>query len=375
MKRFLKLILGLTLMSSFSSCSNNSSSNNSTSNASSVNISEINIDNDFEVNSNILVAYFSKTNTTETIAKYVREETDADIFKIERKEDYPEQYTPTTEIAREEKNDNARPELKTYLSKGTLSKYKTIFLGFPIWWGSAPVPVLTFLNYYDFIDTTIYTFVTSASSSISGSTNDIKNNANGAIVIEGKWFSSNDKSGVTSWISTLNLNIKEEDKFADEKVLITYFSGTGNTKRIGVLIKQLIDGTIFEIEPKNPYTSEDLNYSNSESRVNKEHNDESLRDIELVKTTPDNFEDFTIVFIGYPIWWGIAAWPINNFVKNNDFTGKIIIPFATSVSSSLGSSVSLLQEMNNTGLYKQGQRFSSSDTLKTIKAFIDSIQL
>lgn len=368
MKRFLKLILGLTLMSSFSSCSNNSSSN-----ASSVNISEINIDNDFEVNSNILVAYFSKTNTTETIAKYVQEETDADIFKIERKEDYPEQYTPTTEIARDEKNNNVKPELKTYLSKDILSKYKTIFLGFPIWWGSAPVPVLTFLNYYDFIDTTIYTFVTSASSSISGSTNDIKNNANGAKIVEGKRFSANDKSGVTSWISTLNIN--GENKFANEKVLVSFFSGTGNTKRIGGLIQQLTDGTTFEIEPKNPYTSEDLNYSNSESRVNKEHNDESLRDIELVKTTPDNFKDYTVVFIGYPIWWGIAAWPINNFVKNNDFTGKIIIPFATSFSSGLGSSVSLLQEMNNTGLYKQGQRFSSSDTLKTIKAFIDSIQL
>lgn len=374
MKRFFKLFLGLTLMSSISSCSSGTilSSNLPQSNVS----NGSSADNDFHVSSNILVAFFSRTNTTETIAKYVQEETKADIFEIERKEAYPNDYNSTTEVARVEKNNDARPELKTYLPNDVVSQYKTIFLGFPIWWSSAPMPVLTFLNYYDFIGTTIYTFVTSGSSSISGSTPDVRSNAKGATVIEERRFNANDQSGVKSWISSLNLDIKEEtNKFADEKVLVTYFSASGNTKRIGGLIQQLTDANVFEVEPKIPYTSADLNYSNPDSRVSKEHDDPSLRNIELVKTTPDGFYDYTVVFIGYPIWWGIAAWPIYNFVKDNDFTNKTIIPFATSASSGLGNSATSLQQMNNTGTWTQGQRFSSSASLTTVKSFVDSIQL
>ncbi|MBM6691761.1 flavodoxin [Bifidobacterium pullorum subsp. saeculare] len=95
------------------------------------------------------------------------------------------------------------------------------------------------------------------------------------------------------------------------------------------------------------------------SRVNAEHEDESLRDIELVSSTVDNWDEYDTVFIGYPIWWGIAAWPVNAFVTANDFTGKTVIPFCTSSSSSIGDSGALLADMAGTGDWLGGERFPS----------------
>ena len=93
---------------------------------------------------------------------------------------------------------------------------------------------------------------------------------------------------------------------------------------------------MFELKPVDEYTEEDLNYNDSESHVCKEHDNEELQNVELTEVTPEGFENADIVFLGYPIWWGEAAWPVYNFVKDNDFTGKAIIPFCTSASSGLG---------------------------------------
>ena len=131
----------------------------------------------------------------------------------------------------------------------------------------------------------------------------------------------------------------------------------------------------FEITPVQTYTSDDLNWNNNNSRVSKEHNDESLRDVELTKVTPDNWESYDTVLIGYPIWWYIAAWPVNNFVKGNDFTGKTVIPFCTSASSGLGESGSLLQKMAGTGNWKEGQRFSSGASSSDVSKWVKSLNI
>lgn len=173
--------------------------------------SDVDIDNDFTATSNILVVYFSKTKTTESVALKIQELTNADIFEVERKEPYPEAYTPTTEVAKDEKEANARPELKTYLPKYVVASYDTIFVGFPIWWHTAPMPILSFLNFYDLDGKTIYTFCTAASSPITESTADIRDNAPGATVIEGKKFGRND-SGIAGWIESLELNKEQSDR-------------------------------------------------------------------------------------------------------------------------------------------------------------------
>ena len=83
-------------------------------------------------------------------------------------------------------------------------------------------------------------------------------------------------------------------------------------------------------------------------------------DVELVTTEVENWYSYDMVFIGYPIWWGIAAWPMNTFVENNDFTGKTVIPFCTSSSSGIGDSGTLLADLAGTGDWQEGMRFRSS---------------
>ena len=122
--------------------------------------------------------------------------------------------------------------------------------------------------------------------------------------------------------------------------------------------KYMVNYSKYEITPVEPYTSDDLNWTNSSSRVSREHDDESLRDIALTEITPADWDSYDTVLIGYPIWWGIAAWPVDNFVKGNDFTGKTVIPFCTSSSSGLGDSGNLLEEMAGTGDWQEGHRFS-----------------
>ena len=151
------------------------------------------------------------------------------------------------------------------------------------------------------------------------------------------------------------------------KVLVVYYSASGNTKRVAEDIAEAADGDLFEITPVTPYTSADLDWTTSGSRVNREHDNEALRDIALTQTTPANWDEYDTVFIGYPIWWGIAAWPVNNFVKDNDFSGKTVIPFATSSSSGMGQSGTLLEEMANGGTWQSGQRFSSGASSSTVR--------
>lgn len=159
------------------------------------------------------------------------------------------------------------------------------------------------------------------------------------------------------------------------KVLVVYYSASGNTKRVAEDTAEAADGDLFEITPAEPYTSDDLNWTNSDSRVSREHDDESLRDVPLTTTEVENWDDYDTVFIGYPIWWGIAAWPVDTFVKNNDFTGKTVIPFATSSSSGMGQSGTLLSEMAGTGDWQDGQRFSSGASQSDVADWVSGLGL
>ena len=157
--------------------------------------------------------------------------------------------------------------------------------------------------------------------------------------------------------------------------LVVYFSATGNTEEAAGYIAGLTGGDLFELEPVEPYTSEDLNYSDDNSRVSLEYADESLREVELVADTVENWDDYDTVFIGYPIWWGIAAWPVDNFIEANDFTGKTVIPFCTSASSGLGQSGELLAEMAGTGEWLEGQRFSSRVSEADVEEWLSTLGL
>ena len=158
------------------------------------------------------------------------------------------------------------------------------------------------------------------------------------------------------------------------KTLLVYYSAQNHTEAVAEKIAQNLGADIFEIVPTDEYTSEDLNWNDQNSRVTREYEDESLRDIELESTSVDNWDDYDTVLIGYPIWWGIAAWPVDTFVKASDFDGKTVIPFCTSSSSSLGQSGELLAEEANGGNWLEGHRFRSNPSDSDIKEWTDSIQ-
>lgn len=158
-------------------------------------------------------------------------------------------------------------------------------------------------------------------------------------------------------------------------VLVVYYSATGNTEAVANAIADATGGTLFELEPVEPYTEDDLNWTDDNSRVSVEHENEDQRNVELVSTTVENWDSYDTVFIGYPIWWGIAAWPVNSFVQNNDFTGKTVIPFCTSSSSDLGESGQLLAEMAGTGDWQEGQRFRSGVDDADVQDWVNSLGL
>lgn len=159
------------------------------------------------------------------------------------------------------------------------------------------------------------------------------------------------------------------------KILVVYYSASGTTKRVATAIADATGADLYEITPVEPYTRDDLNWTNSSSRVSREHDDESLRDIALTEITPTDWDSYDTVLIGYPIWWGIAAWPVDNFVKGNDFTGKTVIPFCTSSSSGLGDSGNLLEEMAGTGDWQEGHRFSSGASDADAADWVASLNL
>ena len=158
-------------------------------------------------------------------------------------------------------------------------------------------------------------------------------------------------------------------------MLVVYYSASGNTARVANDIAEAAGADVFEIIPAEPYTSDDLNWTNQSSRVSVEHDNPDARTVALASTEVPDWDSYTTVFIGYPIWWGIAAWPVDGFVSANDFTGKTVIPFATSSSSGMGESGTLLAQLAGTGDWQSGQRFSSGTSASDVQAWVSRLDL
>lgn len=159
------------------------------------------------------------------------------------------------------------------------------------------------------------------------------------------------------------------------KTLVVYYSATGNTENAASYIAEATGADVFELEPAEAYSDADLNYNDDSSRVVYEHDNPDARAVELVEDTVEDWESYDTVFIGYPIWWGIAAWPVDDFIKSNDFTGKTVIPFATSASSGFGESGELLEEMAGTGNWLEGERFSSGVSEEDVVEWVNGLEI
>lgn len=159
------------------------------------------------------------------------------------------------------------------------------------------------------------------------------------------------------------------------KVLVAYYSAQGHTRAVAERIAAQTGGDLFEIVPTQPYSDADLNWRDEDSRVSREHDDQSLRDIALAQITPAGFEEYETVFVGYPIWWQMAAWPVNRFVSENSFVRKTVVPFCTSQSSSMGSTRQTLEQLAGSGEWLDGQRFGESPQDGVVEEWVDALSL
>lgn len=161
-------------------------------------------------------------------------------------------------------------------------------------------------------------------------------------------------------------------KASDEKVLVAYFSATGNTKKVAEMIAEYENADLYEIVPAEIYTADDLNYSNNKSRSIVEQADASSRP-EIASETVD-ISEYTKIYVGYPIWCAIEPRIMDTFVEAYDFSDKTVIPFCTSGSSGIGKSGTNLEKLAGTGTWFEGKRFPGSVSEEKIKEWIDCIE-
>ena len=159
----------------------------------------------------------------------------------------------------------------------------------------------------------------------------------------------------------------------EKKVLIAYFSATNNTENIANHLNDILDADLYEIVPETPYTADDLNYNDSSSRSSQEMNTPDSRPV--ISGNVENMEQYDVIFLGYPIWWGEAPRIINTFLESYDLSGKTIVPFCTSASSPLGSSATKLQDVTDSATWLEGQRFSGGASSGDVESWVESLNL
>jgi flavodoxin len=313
----------------------------------------------------ILVVYYSWSGHLDSMAHWVADETGGDLYRVLPKNPYPDNYNQTADRARAEQNNNERPEIVVDITPDQMSQYDTVFFGFPVWWYDLPMCMWTFLESYDFSGKTIIPFFShEGSSNGAGALPTVERLAAGAAVRSSDALSirggnvDGSEIDVRAWVQKLGYQKSENPSASAGKTIVVYFSGSGNTKRVAGFVADELNVDAFELVPVTPYTAADLNWRDRSSRVNKEHDDPSLQNIELAATEVPDWSEYDTVLFGYPIWWREASWVVNSFIKNNDFTGKKVVPFCTSTSSGLGDSGTNLEKMAGTGNWLEGIRFS-----------------
>ena len=152
------------------------------------------------------------------------------------------------------------------------------------------------------------------------------------------------------------------------KTLVVYFSATGTTKGVAEQIAEAVNADTYEILAAQPYTADDLNWNDSNSRTTKEQNDKAVRP--EIGSDAVSLDGYSTVFIGYPIWWGEEPRIMDTFVESYDFSDKTIIPFCTSASSPLGTSASNLHALAPDAVWKDGRRFAAGTSRETIEAWL-----
>lgn len=154
--------------------------------------------------------------------------------------------------------------------------------------------------------------------------------------------------------------------------LVLYFSATNNTEQIAKYISKITSSDILEIVPKDVYTNEDLDYNNDNSRANREQNDKNSRPEISNKLDLENYD---IIYLGYPIWWGIEPRIILTLLDNYNLENKTIIPFCTSGGSGIELSVSNIRNYNDKLNVLDGKKFDSSSSKEEVITWLNSLNI
>ena len=181
------------------------------------------------------------------------------------------------------------------------------------------------------------------------------------------------KADTNSAENSTDMENTDNQDVQDHKVLVAYFSATGTTKGVAEHIANGLNADIYEIVPEEPYTDADLDYNDNNSRTTIEMNDPDARP--AISGSVENMEQYDIVFIGYPIWWGEAPRIVSTFVESYDFSGKTIVPFCTSGGSDIGSSATSLEQLTNGATWLDGRRLNGSDSQDTVMEWVNSLDL
>ena len=151
------------------------------------------------------------------------------------------------------------------------------------------------------------------------------------------------KADTNSAENSTDMENTDNQDVQDHKVLVAYFSATGTTKGVAEHIANGLNADIYEIVPEDPYTDADLNYNDNNSRTTIEMNDPNARP--AISGSVENMEQYDIIFVGYPIWWGEAPRIVSTFMESYDFSGKTLIPFCTSASDPIDNSLHIFSEL------------------------------
>ncbi len=316
MKKIISLFMALAMVLSLAACSTNQSSGESTPEESSSQTNDSTL-TPSNTNGKNLVVYFSMPDNvddstvvidgetlgnTQYMAYVIQKTVGADIFRIEPETPYPTDHDELVDLASEEQSNNARPAIKDTIEN--FDTYENIFVGYPNWWGDMPMILYSFFDEYDFSGKTIIPFNTHGGSGFSDTISTIKELEPNAKVLDGKSISRNviqdAEQEIIDWVKSLGFGQTAAQNPTDEagKTLVVYYSATGNTENVANYIVAATNGDLFELEPAEPYSDSDLNWKDDNSRVVREHDNPDERDVALVKSTVENWDEYDTVFIG-----------------------------------------------------------------------------
>ena len=181
------------------------------------------------------------------------------------------------------------------------------------------------------------------------------------------------KADTNSAENSTDMENTDNQDVQDHKVLVAYFSATGTTKGVAEHIANGLNADIYEIVPEEAYTDADLDYNDNNSRTTIEMNDPDARP--AISGSVENMEQYDIIFVGYPIWWGEAPRIVSTFMESYDFSGKTIVPFCTSGGSGIGSSASNLERLTSGATWLDGRRLNGSDSQDTVMEWVNGLDL